>query len=210
MRSSIVLVSPLLVIASYRLLLETLISLTRYAWIICNIFYYLLWCLLFVVLVSRSSFKALISSFKPRRIASRGDRIVVSIIVLFFIFIGVSSFINNAELILHYLPQTVLFMIVNPFFEEIYWRGFLFREFREKWLLSATYSSIMFGFFHYITLYPLIPYLITCSTLVVIAFFGFLWTILYEISNSLLPPYICHSAMDVIGYLVMSGFPIRF
>jgi len=119
--------------------------------------------------------------------------------------LGVSSFINNSRLILKYLPQTILFMIINPFFEELYWRGLLFGEFKEKWLLSATYSSIMFGLFHYVALYPLMPHLLTPYALITIIIFGFLWAILYHFSDSLFFSYICHSISDVIGYLAMSG-----
>ncbi len=204
-RSIVILVSPLLLIVIYRLLLKALIQLTSYAWIICNIFYYLLWCLPFVMLLSETPFKVLLGSFKPRKVADRMNQAIILIIVIFFIFIGTSSFINNRELILRYLPQTILFMIINPIFEELYWRGLLFGKFREKLLLSATYSSIMFGLFHYIALYPLIPHLLTPTTLITITIFGFLWAILYHLSDSLFPPYICHSISDIVGYLAMSG-----
>ena len=137
--------------------------------------------------------------------ANKRDRAVILIIVIFFIFIGASSFINNSRLILQYLPQTILFMIINPIFEESYWRGLLFGKFKEKWLLSATYSSIMFGLFHYIALYPLMPHLLTPPALVIITVFGFLWAVLYHLSDSLFLSCICHSISDVVGYLAMSG-----
>jgi len=203
-RNIIALISPPFLVVSYRLLLEVLFQLTSYAWIICNAFYYLL-CLLFVMLLSESSLKVLLSSFKPGKVANKRDRAVILIIVIFFIFIGASSFINNSRLILQYLPQTILFMIINPIFEESYWRGLLFGKFKEKWLLSATYSSIMFGLFHYMALYPLMPRPLTPSALVIIAIFGFLWATLYHLSGSLLLSCICHSISDVVGYLAMSG-----
>ena len=206
-RNLIALISPLLLVVTYRLLLESLIQLTSYAWIICNAFYYLL-CLLFVMLLSKSPLKVLLNSLKPRKVANKRDQVIILIIVIFFFFIEASSFINNSRLILQYLPQTILFMIINPIFEELYWRGLLFGKFKEKWLLSATYSSIMFGLFHYMALYPLMPRPLTPSALVIIAIFGFLWATLYHLSGSLLLPYICHSITDVVGYLTMSGLPV--
>lgn len=38
-----------------------------------------------------------------------------------------------------------------------------------------------------------------------IAAFGFLWAILYHLTNSLFLPYLCHSITDIIGYLAMNN-----
>ena len=135
-RDIAVLVSPLFLIVTYRLLLEFLIDLTSYAWVICNVFYYFLCFLLFATLLGGGSLRVLLSSFRPRKVAGRKGQAVISVIVLFFVFIGVSSFIRNGALIMRYLPQTALFMVVNPFFEELYWRGLLFGWFR-GWVAIA-------------------------------------------------------------------------
>ena len=73
------------------------------------------------------------------------------------------------------------------------------------WLLPAAYSSAMFGLFHYIALHPLMPQLLTSPAPIIIATFGFLWAILYHLTNSLFLPYICHSITDIIGYLAMNN-----
>jgi len=63
----------------------------------------------------------------------------------------------------------------------------------------------MFGLFHYIALYPLIPHLLTPPALIIITIIGFLWAILYHFFDSLFFSYICHSITDIVGYLAMSG-----
>lgn len=201
-------ISPLFAMATYRLLLEALTRATSYAWMVCNAFYYLWWCLLFVMLLSGGSLKALLSPFKPRKVAGRRNQAAVLAIVVFYALIGASAFSRNSRLILQYLPQTVIFMLVNPFFEELYWRGFLFGRFRERWLASAAHSSIMFGLSHYVALHPLMPHLLSPAALVFITVSGFLWATLYHLSGSLLLPYACHSLADVVGYLTMSGLPV--
>ncbi len=203
-----VLTSPLLLIVTYRLLLDALVSLTSYAWIVCNALYYLL-CLLLVVLLGGATPDAILDSFRPRITTNRKGKVVTLAIAAFFVLIGASSFASNSDLILRYFPQTALFMAVNPFFEELYWRGLLFGKFRERWLVSAAYSSVMFGVFHYVALQPLMPHLLTPYALLVITIFGFLWAVLYHLSGTLLTPYICHSISDIVGYLAMSGLPVR-
>ena len=70
-RNIIALISPPFLVVSYRLLLEVLFQLTSYAWIICNAFYYLL-CLLFVMLLSESSLKVLLSSLNLEKWLIKG------------------------------------------------------------------------------------------------------------------------------------------
>ncbi|RLF13681.1 MAG: hypothetical protein DRN06_08270 [Thermoprotei archaeon] len=48
-----------LVTVTYRLMFENLIRATSYAWLICDTFYYLWWCLLFVMIMSEDASQSL-------------------------------------------------------------------------------------------------------------------------------------------------------
>ena len=72
--------------------------------------------------------------------------LILSIIVGFLPFSIV--LMNRSIITVPLMLLSILFSIINPFFEEIYWRGFaLDNTFRSK-LLSSTYSSILFILSH--------------------------------------------------------------
>jgi len=94
------------------------------------------------------------------------------------------------------LDSPVWFMLVGvifaPFVEELFFRGFLFQGFRQKygWVNGAFLSSIIFGLAH-LDLVALIP----------TSILGFLLAYMYHRSNSVWPGIILHVLVNALGLL---------
>jgi membrane protease YdiL (CAAX protease family) len=92
------------------------------------------------------------------------------------------------------LESPIWFILVGvvfaPFVEELFFRGFLFQGFRQKygWVGGAFLSSIIFGLAH-LDLVALIP----------TAILGFLLAYMYHRSNSVWPGIILHVLINALG-----------
>ena len=92
------------------------------------------------------------------------------------------------------LDSPVWFILVGvifaPFVEELFFRGFLFQGFRQKygWVGGAFLSSIIFGLAH-LDLVALIP----------TSILGFLLAYMYHRSNSVWPGIILHVLVNALG-----------
>ena len=92
------------------------------------------------------------------------------------------------------LDSPVWFILVGvifaPFVEELFFRGFLFQGFRQKygWIAGAFLSSIIFGLAH-LDLVAFIP----------TSILGFLLAYMYHRSNSVWPGIILHVLVNALG-----------
>jgi len=92
------------------------------------------------------------------------------------------------------LDSPVWFILVGvifaPFVEELFFRGFLFQGFRQKygWIAGAFLSSIIFGLAH-LDLVAFIP----------TSILGFLLAYMYHRSNSIWPGIILHVLVNALG-----------
>jgi len=92
------------------------------------------------------------------------------------------------------LDSPVWFILVGvifaPFVEELFFRGFLFQGFRQKygWVAGAFLSSIIFGLAH-LDLVAFIP----------TSILGFLLAYMYHRSNSVWPGIILHVLVNALG-----------
>jgi membrane protease YdiL (CAAX protease family) len=84
--------------------------------------------------------------------------------------------------------------IVAPFTEELFFRGFLFKGFREKygWVNALMFSSIIFALFHG-----------QIATLIPTFLLGALFSYMYQRTESVFPGMILHFAVNVMGALVL-------
>lgn len=109
-------------------------------------------------------------------------------------FLGVNTQGDQILQLFEALDSPVWFIIVGvifaPFVEELFFRGFLFQGFRQKygWVKGAFLSSIIFGLAH-LDLVAFIPSSI----------FGFLFAYLYHRSNSVWPGIILHVLVNALG-----------
>lgn len=104
-----------------------------------------------------------------------------------------------------YLAVSFVISFINPLMEEFYWRGFLFRKFREYG--GGIWIGLLFAVHHYIifrTWFESIPLIIALMGL---ASVGVLFNWLYERTNNLWPCLATHCAADitimVIGYTIL-------
>ena len=88
-------------------------------------------------------------------------------------------------------------VLVAPFVEEIFFRGFLFTGFREKygWRKAAALSALLFSLIH---LQPLnmIPFFIL----------GYIFAYTYEYSGSLWPAILLHATVNGVSMLLLGAF----
>jgi membrane protease YdiL (CAAX protease family) len=84
--------------------------------------------------------------------------------------------------------------IVAPITEEIFFRGFLFKGFREKygWVNALMFSSIIFALFHG-----------QIATLIPTFLLGALFAYMVQRTESIYPGMILHFAVNAMGALVL-------
>ncbi|MEW6606382.1 MAG: type II CAAX endopeptidase family protein [bacterium] len=172
-------------------------------WIPFFIIYYLFCCTLFPMMVERRYSFSIFSKFGFRRIGRRSLKWVFfglcfSAFSLIHIFLKFDVRLQLIDIIL-----VIGFILINPFFEEFYWRGFLFGKFQNRGYLAAIYSSIVFGIHHLVvrgqickSFSPLAIFLTTVVS-------GLVWCLLYKKTDSLIPGYLSHIIVNIPGALIL-------
>lgn len=104
-----------------------------------------------------------------------------------------------------YLAVSVVISFINPLMEEFYWRGFLYRKYRE--LGGGIWVGLLFAIHHYVIFrswFETIPLGIALVGLAIVGV-GFNW--LYNRTNNLWPCLATHCAADIaimaIGYTIL-------
>ncbi|MFA6334800.1 MAG: type II CAAX endopeptidase family protein [Bacteroidales bacterium] len=99
----------------------------------------------------------------------------------------------------------LLVAIINPFFEETFWRGYMLDKFPQiHFWIKAIVSSILFAVGH-----PLIWGLFSVNMLTVEMFIsvftmGIVWSYVYRKSESLVLPCISHTLVDLLNCSVLA------
>lgn len=94
----------------------------------------------------------------------------------------------------------VVSMLAVGILEEVIFRGFLFRcLYRENKKWAVVICSLSFGFGHIINLLAGAPLLPTLLQILYAASGGFLFTVIFMYSGSLLPCLIAHSALNALS-----------
>jgi len=88
--------------------------------------------------------------------------------------------------------------LVNPWLEEIYWRGWLGSESRQPILHDAIFAG-----FHLVVLAPFLPLIWLAVTFIVLAFSGWMWRQVIRTEKSILASVLFHMAADVSILLVI-------
>jgi membrane protease YdiL (CAAX protease family) len=109
------------------------------------------------------------------------------------------------------LAIAVFYSVFHSGFEELYWRGFVFRGLREhlRDAIAVTVSSIGFMAHHVLVLGQLFGYgsLLTYAFSAGVAVGGILWAVTYLRSQSLLPGWLSHALVDAaifgIGFFMI-------
>jgi membrane protease YdiL (CAAX protease family) len=95
---------------------------------------------------------------------------------------------------------TLYFFLVNPFFEEIFWRGYLGSE--KKW---PVLNDFLFAGYHVLVLLFFIPLLWTIIAFVALSITSWFWRLVQNRYGGLLLPTISHLAGDLSVMAVCIG-----
>ena len=174
---------------------------SMYSWIFPFFIYYV--CISLAVFIYCKLHRVSIKAFVPINFKSLPNyrllffTILIPAILPAFVFV---TQIKNVSLIL--LNYTMLFAIINPFFEELYWRSFLSRLSENK-VFVITFSAFLFSFSHYFLWgfwfsNPLILFPTLGSTFIM----GVLWMIFYQRQKNFLYLYISHFIVDILNLSV--------
>ena len=136
-----------------------------------------------------------------RRPAGKTGWLILSIVVGFIPF---SIFLDSFSLFTVPLALlSILFAILNPFFEELYWRGFVLDyTFRSKWL-SSIYSGILFILSH-LCIWGVFSYgNRNYFTIISLAIMSTVWTLVRIKTKSLWWCIASHFLVDIFNLLVL-------
>ena len=96
----------------------------------------------------------------------------------------------NTESVTAHLVHFFTIILIAPFVEELFFRGFLYNLIKKQYGITAgiIISTAVFALVHYNTYYRFIPILLTCIAM----------PYLYEKSRSLIPPIIMHAVHNFL------------
>jgi len=120
-------------------------------------------------------------------------------------------FVTNVKAVpLIFLGFILLFSIINPFFEEIFWRGLL-HYMPVSSRTKILYSSILFSFSHYFLwgTYWLADPKKLIPTVAVTFIAGILWMWFLVKQRNLLYPILSHSLCDLFNLSVAVFYGLR-
>lgn len=115
-----------------------------------------------------------------------------------------------------FLVMALFLSVLHAAFEEYYWRWFVFGRLRRgvPWLLAAAVAAAVFALHHVIVLAAYIPathawFLVPLLSFG-IAVGGFVWSVIYERTGSLLGAWVAHVLADLVimwcGYDLCRGY----
>ncbi|NLM19891.1 MAG: CPBP family intramembrane metalloprotease [Clostridiaceae bacterium] len=97
---------------------------------------------------------------------------------------------------------SVVFILVNPVMEELFWRGWLLSHLPWKQVANITYSTLMFTLSHYF-MWGVFSITIRSSMMLLpLVIMGTLWSIAFLKSGSLRHCIIAHAAVDTFNLSV--------
>ncbi|MBN1250669.1 MAG: CPBP family intramembrane metalloprotease [Bacteroidales bacterium] len=99
----------------------------------------------------------------------------------------------------------LLVAIINPFFEEIFWRGYML-DISPKipFWIKAIVSSLLFAVAHPLTWGIFSQNMLTVEMLISVFIMGIVWSFVYKKSKSLFLPYFSHLLVDLFNCSVLA------
>jgi len=94
----------------------------------------------------------------------------------------------------------IIFALINPLFEEIFWRGYMLdHSSKIPFWIKATVSSLLFAVAHPLTWGLFSTSMLTPEVFLSVFIMGIVWSFAYKKSNSLLLPYFSHFLVDLLN-----------
>lgn len=117
------------------------------------------------------------------------------------IFIHYLKNLNTAFLIITWIAVAV----INPFFEEIFWRGYML-EHRAKmpFIAKAFYSTLLFTLSHVFIWGVISKVMLTKELIISVFIMGLAWAFIYHKSRSIVLPYFSHMLVDIFNLSVLA------
>lgn len=115
-------------------------------------------------------------------------------------FLPLFVFITNIKLLAH--PYTILwllFALINPFFEETFWRGYVMNGLKEKPVLAVIWSTLMFTLSHPLMWGVFSITLREPAMLISLLVMGSMWGLIYIKTKNLWLCVISHVLVDVFN-----------
>lgn len=188
--------------------LSVLLFPVRYAWILAFVVYYLFIAL--SMLYARKKLRVNMSfGLRSLRPVPAPRYLIWGIIVPALLPLGI--FVLNIRAVPPaFMIYIVLFALVNPFFEETFWRGLL-HHMPTNNTIKILYSSALFGFSHYFLLgsYWLTDPRMWIPTVVSTFLMGVFWMWFYVKQRNLLYPVISHFFVDVFNLSVAVFYGLK-
>ncbi len=98
----------------------------------------------------------------------------------------------------------ILIAIINPFSEEIFWRGYLLDHSPKiPFWIKAIVSSLLFAAAHPLTWGIFSANMLSIEMLISVFIMGIVWSFVYRKSKSLLLPYFSHLLVDLFNCSVL-------
>ena len=209
-RKAVVLLMPVFVLLVTRAGIEMSVSLLplRFSWIPSFGVYYA--SIMFCLYYGRRKMRLRIdygslsrSSFPRMKLFIIG--IVVPAIIPLWMFV-----INVKAVPALCLVLIVAFALINPFFEESFWRG-LMDKLPGGGVFRILYSSVLFSFSHYFLwgVYWLQPSPKWIAAVVSTFIMGILWMWFYQRSRNLVYPILSHVLVDVFNLSVVMFYGMK-
>jgi membrane protease YdiL (CAAX protease family) len=89
--------------------------------------------------------------------------------------------------------------ILNPFLEEVYWRGFIFRTIKNRYgvYFAILITAFCYTFYHLLSIFPMFKWPLNIIGVIPVFVVGVLWGYLREKFNSLSGPILSHILADI-------------
>lgn len=95
--------------------------------------------------------------------------------------------------------------IVNPFFEELFWRGYMLEKGKDiRFGIKALLSTVFFTLSHPLMWGVFSKPMLTKELIISVFIMGLLWSFIYKKSKSLVLPYASHLLVDIFNCSVLA------
>ena len=143
---------------------------------------------------------------------SLGVLVITLIFVLFFLkyldFSSITQRVMDMGITSTTYPFVALaIVLINPFLEEYFWRGFVFRVF-DKYTNKGIWTGVLFALHHVIIIWGSINLIQSIIVIFFLAIIGILFNWIYSKTGSIYATWIIHALADLV--IVTVGFFILF
>ena len=162
------------------------------------------WSLIFYVIYkdSKKSGKQIIDYFKIKKF--KWYLFLIALIIGFIpfpIFLWSYKYFTTSFLLISW----ILIALINPFFEEVFWRGFMLEKGENiSFWIKALISSLLFTLSHPVMWGVFSKAMLSKELIISVFIMGLAWAFIYKKSKSLVLPYFSHLLVDVFNCSVLA------